>query len=104
MEIGGLIDAGFRARRAFRNWNQRRKARKSGKEFAMELDLGTRTSTNTVVGTSLLGSVYVQLIGLLPWPNVAAALSTPEMVILVGSAIAWVIARISKTPAVPGKI
>lgn len=70
----------------------------------MALDLGTRTSTNTVVGTSLLGSVAVQLIKLLPYPELVAALTTPEAVILWGAVIAWVVARFSKTPAVPGKL
>lgn len=67
----------------------------------MALDLGTRTSTNTVVGTSLFGSIAVQLIQLLPYPNLVAALTTPEAVILWGSAIAWIVARFSKTPDQP---
>lgn len=70
----------------------------------MALDLGTRTSTNTVVGTGLFGSIAVQLIQLLPYPELVAALTTPEAVILWGAVIAWVIARFSKTPIDPGKI
>ena len=74
------------------------------KEKPMAIDTGLRTSTNTVVGTSLLGSVAVQLLQLLPYPALVAALTTPEAVILWGSAIAWVVARFSRTPAEPGKI
>lgn len=52
----------------------------------------------------MLGSVAVQLIKLLPYPELVAALTTPEAVILWGAVIAWVVARFSKTPAVPGKL
>ncbi len=83
----------------FKKWNKRRKA-----EDDMALDLGTRTSTNTVVGTSIFGSIAVQLIQLLPYPELVAALTTPEAVILWGSIIAWTVARFSKTPAEPGKL
>lgn len=70
----------------------------------MTIDLGTRTSTNTVVGTGIVGSIAVQLIQLLPYPELVAALTTPEAVILWGSVIAWVVARVSKTPDNPGKL
>lgn len=70
----------------------------------MGLDLGTRTSTNTVVGTGFLGTAYVQLVGLLPYPDLVAALTTPQMVVVVTAVIAWVVARISKTPANPGAL
>jgi len=70
----------------------------------MALDTGLRTSTNTVVGTGVLGSVAVKLIQLLPYPELVAALTTPEAVILWGSVIAWGVARFSKTPAEPGKL
>lgn len=70
----------------------------------MALDLGTRTSTNTVVGTGVIGSVAVQLVKLLPYPDLVAALTTPEAVILWGSVIAWAVARISKTPQAPGAL
>lgn len=70
----------------------------------MAIDTGLRTSTNTAIGTSLAGSILVQLIQLLPFPTLVAALTTPEAVILWGSVIAWVIARFSKTPPTPGAI
>jgi hypothetical protein len=71
------------------------------KERPMAIDTGLRTSTNTVVGTSVVGSIAVKLIELLPYPELVAALTTPEAVILWGSVIAWVVARFSKTPAQP---
>lgn len=67
----------------------------------MAIDLGTRTSTNAVVGSGFLGTAYVQLAGLLPWPDLVAALTTPQMVVVVTAFIAWAVARFSKTPAVP---
>jgi hypothetical protein len=70
----------------------------------MALDFGTRTSTNTVVGSGILGTVYVQLVGLLPFPDLVAALTTPQMVVVVTAVIAWAVARISKTPENPGKL
>lgn len=80
---------------------RRRRLRELGVEEPMAIDLGTRTSTNTVVGTSLFGSIAVQIIQLLPYPALVAALTTPEAVILWGAALAWLVARFSKTPAVP---
>lgn len=70
----------------------------------MALDLGTRTSTNTVVGSGILGTVYVQLVGLLPYPEVVAALTTPQMVVVITAVLAWAVARFSKTPANPGAL
>lgn len=67
----------------------------------MQLDLGTRTSTNTLVGGGIVSSVLVQLIGLLPFPGLVAALTTPEMTVLLASVVAWFVARISKTPDAP---
>jgi hypothetical protein len=105
----GAFVFGFLAE-PFKRLRQRRRRKRRLRELGipeeggMALDLGTRTSTNTVVGTSLVGSIAVQLIQLLPYPELVAALTTPEAVILWGSVIAWVVARFSKTPAVPGKI
>ena len=82
----------------FKAWRVRRRGK------AMALETGLRTSTNTVVGTGLFGSFAVQLIKLLPYPELVAALTTPEAVILWGSAIAWGVARLSKTPTDPGKL
>lgn len=70
----------------------------------MALDFGTRTSTNTVVGAGIIGTVYVQLVGILPFPDLVAALTTPQMIVVVTSVIAWAVARISKTPANPGTL
>jgi uncharacterized protein involved in cysteine biosynthesis len=82
----------------FKAWRQRRKGKR------MAIDLGTRTSTNAVVGGGFLGVVYVNLVEILPWPQVVTALTTPEMVSLVSVLLAGVVARFSKTPAEPGKL
>ena len=70
----------------------------------MALDFGTRTSTNAAAGAGFLGTAYVQLAGLLPYPELVAALTTPQMVVVVTTIIAWAVARITKTPDVPGKL
>jgi hypothetical protein len=75
----------------------RRKRRKG-----MALDLGTRTSTNTAVGAPILGTVYVNLVQMLPYESVVAALTTPEMVVLATALFAWVVARFTRTPKDPG--
>jgi len=83
---------------------ERKRLKKAGlsrKEIKMQLDLGTRTSTNTLVGGGIVSSVLVQLIGLLPFPGLVAALTTPEMTVLLASVVAWFVARISKTPDAP---
>lgn len=67
----------------------------------MALDLGTRTSTNTVVGSPILGVVYVNLVQMLPYPELVAALTTPEAVVLATAFFAWAVARVSKTPDAP---
>jgi hypothetical protein len=85
----------------FKHWNQNRKQRK-GK--GMAIDTGLRTSTNTVVGAPILGTIYVNLVQLLPYKELVAALTTPESVVLVTSLLAWGVARWSKTPADPGKL
>ena len=70
----------------------------------MALDLGTRTSTNTVVGSPILGVVYVNLVQMLPYEKLVAALTTPEAVVLATAFFAWLVARISRTPAQPGAL
>ncbi len=68
----------------------------------MALDLGTRTSTNTVVGAPILGTVYVNLVQMLPYEQLVAALTTPEAVVLATAAFAWLVARFTRTPKDPG--
>lgn len=84
---------------------RKRRLRELGiEENSMALDLGTRTSTNTVVAAPILGTVYVNLIEMLPYPDLVAALTTPEMVVLATALFAWIVARFSKTPTDPGKL
>jgi hypothetical protein len=66
----------------FKAWRARRKG------LPMAIDLGTRTSTNTVVGSPILGVVYVNLVQMLPYP---------EAVVLTTAGFAWLVARFSKT-------
>jgi hypothetical protein len=75
----------------FKAWRARRKG------LPMAIDLGTRTSTNTVVGSPILGVVYVNLVQMLPYPELVAALTTPEAVVLTTAGFAWLVARFSKT-------
>lgn len=75
----------------FKAWRQKR----------MALDLGTRTSTNTVVASPILGTIYVNLVQMLPYPELVAALTTPEAVVLATAFFAWAVARVSKTPDAP---
>lgn len=107
------VRAGLRARRAFRVWNQARKARRqvelTSELIALEreeepamIDIGTRTSTNALVGGGILSTIYVQVVGLLPWPGLVAALTTPEAIALAATGFAWIVARFSKTPDKPG--
>lgn len=74
------------------------------KETPLAIETGLRTSTNTVVGSPILGVVYVNLVQMLPYPELVAALTTPEAVVLTTAAFAWLVARFSKTPDVPGKL
>lgn len=74
------------------------------KEAPVAIDLGTRTSTNTVVGTPILAGIYVNLVEMLPYPQLVAALTTPEAVVVAASVFAWIVARFSKTPTNPGKL
>lgn len=108
-----------RARRKARRAQRRtdRKARRKGVELSsegieyevtedrgMKIDIGTRTSTNALVGGGIMSTIYVQLIGLLPFPGLVAALTTPEAIALAATAFAWIVARFSKTPPNPGVI
>lgn len=70
----------------------------------MQLNIGTRTSTNALIGGGLGAQIYVQLIDMLPWPALAAALTTPEAIALAATAFAWAVARVSRTPQKPGAL
>ena len=71
----------------------------------MAIDLGTRTSTNALVGGSLLSQLYVQAVTLIPGEGaIEAILVQPEAIAFAAVVFATLIARISKTPAVPGKL
>jgi hypothetical protein len=70
----------------------------------MQINLGTRTSTNALVGGGVLSTVYVNLIGLLPWDGLVAALTTPEAIAIAATGFAWLVARFSRTPKDPGVI
>jgi hypothetical protein len=63
-----------------------------------------RTSTKSLLGGTFLAQIYVQLVGLIPHEALVAALTTPEMIALVSVALAALVARFSKSPAVPGKL
>jgi hypothetical protein len=82
----------------FKAWRARRKG------LPMAIDIGTRTSTNAAVGGGTLGLVYVNLVQMLPYPELVAAMTTPEMVVLASVLLAGVVARFSKTPTEPGKL
>jgi hypothetical protein len=91
----GLAQVGHFVFQKFRAWRK-------GKRMA--IDTGLRTSTNTAVGAPILGTIYVNLVQLLPYENLVAALTTPESVVLVTSLLAWGVARWSRTPIEPGKL
>jgi hypothetical protein len=77
---------------------------KASKERKLVLNTGKRTSTNTVVGAPILGTIYVKLVQMLPYPELVDALTTPEAVVLATAVFAWLVARVSKTPRQPGKL
>jgi hypothetical protein len=100
----GFIAEGIKRLRQRRRRKRRLKELGIPEEGEMALDLGTRTSTNTAVGSPILGVVYVNLVQMLPYPELVAALTTPEAVVLAAAFFAWLVARFSKTPANPGKL
>lgn len=63
-----------------------------------------RTSTKTLVGAGLGSQIYLALVNFIPNEALVAALVTPEAVAFSAVAVAWVVARVSKTPKVVGKI
>src|SRR5690606_30815942 len=101
----------------YKRWKERRAAKRTAKEQTsegieyevtedrgMKIDIGTRTSTNALVGGGILSTIYVQLIGLLPFPGLVAALTTPEAIALAASGCAWVEARFSTSAPNPGVV
>jgi hypothetical protein len=74
-------------------------------EFVREEPIiDARTSAKSLVGGTFLAQVYVQLVGLLPYDGLVAALTTPEMIALVSVGLAALVARFTKSPLVPGKV
>lgn len=69
------------------------------------LDNGYRTSTNALVGGGIFAQLYVQLVSFIPGEGaIEALLLQPESVAFAAVLFATIVARFSKTPAVPGKI
>lgn len=72
----------------------------------MALNLGTRTSTNTLVG-SLVGSpILYQILETVTagWPALHDLIATPQFAGFLTAAVAWLVARLSKTPENPGVV
>lgn len=68
----------------------------------MAIDLGTRTSTNAMVGGGILAQVYVQVVSMIPGEGaLEALLLKPESIAFFAVLLAAVIARFSRTPAQP---
>jgi hypothetical protein len=59
-------------------WKRLKERRAKRKGKGMAIDIGTRTSTNAAVGGGTLGLVYVNLVEMLPYPHLVAALTTPS--------------------------
>lgn len=106
LPVGGLVKTGFWFRGKFRNWRNKVRVRKGEKPKGskMAINLGTRTSTNALVGGGVLSTIYVQVVGMLPWEGLVGALTTPEAIALVATGFAWLVARLSKTPEKPGVV
>lgn len=87
-------------------WNRNRKERRAQRKGeGMAIDLGTRTSTNAMVGGGILAQVYVQAVSLIPGEGaLETLLLQPESIAFFAVVLAAVIARVSKTPATPGKL
>jgi hypothetical protein len=66
--------------------------------------IDARTSVKSLVGGTFLAQVYVQLVGLLPYDGLVAALTTPEMIALVSVGLTALVARFTKSPLEPGKV
>jgi hypothetical protein len=63
-----------------------------------------RTSTKSLLGGTFLAQVYVQIVGLLPYDGLVAALTTPEAIALASVLFAAAVARFTKSPAQAGAI
>lgn len=118
----GLIKAGLKARKAFRRWRERVRARKQTEETSERIELkekkdvkildfiaGLRTSTKSGVA-----GLVVPAVAMVPFYDEAAtymqqACESGEgpLPFVIGGAVTWITmyvsARISKTPAKPGK-
>ena len=96
----------------FKAWRTRRKMRSweghhldevaeefnTEKERPMALDLGTRTSTNA--GVAGLAVVWICQLVEQYLPGLLGANADDYLIV----AVAWAVARFSKTPAAPGKL
>lgn len=108
VDAGGVL-FGFVAE-GIKRLRQRRRRKRRLRELGIEeggmaLDLGTRTSTNAFVGGGLFSQIYIQLVALLPGQGaLESLLLTPEAVAFAAVLCAALVARISKTPAEPGKL
>lgn len=98
------------AERPFTRWKEHRRRKRRLRELGieeptMQINLGTRTSTNAFAGGTLFSQIYVQLISLIPGEGaIEVLLLKPEAVAFAAVLFATLVARISKTPAEPGKI
>jgi hypothetical protein len=98
----GAFAFGFIAEGIKRLRQRRRAKRAQRKGEGMAIDLGTRTSTNALVGGGFISQVYVQLVQLIPGNGALEAfLLQPETVAFAAVLAATIIARFSKTPAQP---
>jgi hypothetical protein len=86
---------------------QRRRVKRRLREFGIEedsmaIDLGTRTSTNALVGGGLFSQGYLLLVQMLPGQGeFEQLLLQPEAVAFAAVLFATVVARFSKTPEQP---
>jgi hypothetical protein len=86
-------------------FNRIRARWRARKERKLAIDLGTRTSTNALVGGGLFAQIYVQLVQLIPGESAAEVLLLqPESIAFAAVLFAAAVARVSKTPEQPGKL
>ena len=109
-ELASRIALWWMDRRPIKHLREQRKRRRRLKELGIPeeggvaVETGYRTSTNTVVASPILGTIYVNLVQMLPYEKLVAALTTPEAVVLATALFAWLVARFSRTPAQPGAL
>lgn len=110
-----------------KKWRERRQAKKAAKqnpppgipeasdEFwdwteqerpKMQINLGTRTSTNGLATGTVASAfgikLYEMLVGLVPWPAIGDLLMTTEATAFFAVALPiWIVSRLTKTPAAP---